>query len=266
MLQRILINPIDIVVSMNRNHHRGFAQVIRLPLSAVMVSLWLISGGWRAQALPLAANLINFSSIEGEKLLTESTAKRDFFPLSSQFVTQDNLAYCGVASMVMVLNALAIPAPAAPEYRNSRFFTQTNIFANPQTQAVMTADKVAHQGITLNQLGRLLESYPVKVTVHYGSEVSLDQFRQLVMGNLQEPDNFVIVNYLRSAMGEAGGGHISPIAAYHQPSDRFLVLDVSRYKYPPVWVKAEALWQAMKTIDSTSQKTRGFVLVQPKSR
>ncbi len=251
---------------MNRNHRRGFAKAIRLPLSALMVSLWLAQGGLSVLALPLGPNLINFNSTEGEKLLTESTAKRDFFPLSSQFVTQDNLAYCGVASMVMVLNALAIPAPEASEYRNLRFFTQTNIFANPQTKAVMTADMVAHRGMTLSQLGQLLESYPVQVTVHYGSEVSLDEFRKLVRGNLQESDNFVIVNYLRSAMGEEGGGHISPIAAYHQPSDRFLVLDVSRYKYPPVWVKAEQLWQAMKTIDSTSKKTRGFVVVQPKSR
>jgi hypothetical protein len=250
---------------MNRNPRLGFTKALCLPLPALLVSLWLTSG-WRVQAMPLGASLINFNSIAGEKLLTESTAKRDFFPLSSQFVTQDNLAYCGVASMVMVLNALAIPAPEAPEYRNRRFFTQTNIFANPQTQAVMTADMVAHRGITLEQLGRLLESYPVKATVYYGSDVSLAEFRKLVMGNLQEADNFVIVNYLRSAMGEEGGGHISPIAAYHQPSDRFLVLDVSRYKYPPVWVKAEQLWQATKTIDSTSKKTRGLVLVRPQSK
>jgi Phytochelatin synthase len=254
---------------MNLNQ-RGITQALRLPLSAVMVSLWLTSSELRTQALPtqalpLGANLIDFNSTAGEQLLTESAAKRDYFPLSSQFVTQDNLAYCGVASMVMVLNALAIPAPAAPEYRNTRFFTQTNFFANPKTQAVMTAAMVARGGMTLDQLGRLLESYPVQATVYYGSAVSLNEFRQLWIENLQQPHNFVIVNYLRSAMGEAGGGHISPIAAYHQPSDRFLVLDVSRYKYPPVWVKAEQLWQAMKTIDTASKKTRGFVLVRPKS-
>ncbi|MGB6297273.1 MAG: phytochelatin synthase family protein, partial [Rivularia sp. (in: cyanobacteria)] len=56
-------------------------------------------------------------------------------------------------------------------------------------------------------------------------------------------------------------GHISPLAAYNKETDRFLILDVSRYKYPPVWVKAEDLWKAMNTKDSVSDKTRGFVLV-----
>lgn len=36
---------------------------------------------------------------------------------------------------------------------------------------------------------------------------------------------------------EYGGGHHSPVAAYHQDSDSFLVLDVSRYK----WVGAARL-------------------------
>ncbi len=42
---------------------------------------------------------------------------------------------------------------------------------------------------------------------------------------------------------------------------KILILDVSRYKYPPVWVKTEDLWKAMNTVDSTSGKTRGFVFV-----
>ncbi|HEY9782333.1 MAG TPA: phytochelatin synthase family protein [Leptolyngbyaceae cyanobacterium] len=51
-----------------------------------------------------------------------------------------------------------------------------------------------------------------------------------------------------------------------QQSDRFLILDVSRYKYPPIWVKAVDLWQGMNTKDPVSQKTRGFVLVSQKKQ
>jgi hypothetical protein len=51
------------------------------------------------------------------------------------------------------------------------------------------------------------------------------------------------------------------VAAYDLASDQFLILDVARFKYPPVWVKAERLWLAMNTIDRASGKTRGFVLV-----
>ena len=40
------------------------------------------------------------------------------------------------------------------------------------------------------------------------------------------------------------------------------MLDVSRYKYPPVWVEAAALFDAMNTPDSdNADKTRGYLTV-----
>jgi hypothetical protein len=56
---------------------------------------------------------------------------------------------------------------------------------------------------------------------------------------------------------------MSPLAAYDATSDRFLLLDVSRYKYPAVWVRAEALFAAMNTTDGTMGASRGWVVVQP---
>ncbi len=241
-------------------HCMSVLKVIRRPLQAVIVGFCLASGGVLAQTLPLPQNLINFNSAEGEKLLINSHALQDYFPLSMQFVTQKNQAYCGVASSIMVLNALPIPAPEAPEYGSYHLFTQDNFF-NAQTQKVVAPEVVARKGMTLEQLGKLLESYAVKADVHHAGDTTLDEFRSLVVKNLQEPGNFVLVNYLRKAIGQETGGHISPVAAYNKETDRFLILDVSRYKYPPVWVKASELWQAMATVDSSSGKTRGFVLV-----
>jgi hypothetical protein len=58
------------------------------------------------------------------------------------------------------------------------------------------------------------------------------------------------------------GGHISPLAAYDDKTDRFLIMDVARYKYPPVWVKASDIFDAMNTPDAINDgKTRGYVLV-----
>ncbi len=85
--------------------------------------------------------------------------------------------------------------------------------------------------------------------------------QKVLSNNLKQSENFIIINYLRRAMGQKRGGHISPIAAYNKETDRFLILDVSRYKYPPVWVKTADLWKAMNTVDPVSGKTRGFVLV-----
>ncbi len=219
--------------------------------------------------LPLSPALIPLNSIEGEKILLDSQARADYFLLSSQFVTQSNQAYCGVASSVMILNALGLPAPESSQYKPFKVFTQENFFAGGgdpsqnrlETKQVVSPEIVSRRGMTLGQLGGLLTSHGAKVQVYYGSDLDLNQFRSFLIQNLSMRDNFVIINYLRKSIGQERGGHISPIAAYSQQTDRFLILDVSRYKYPPVWVKAIDLWQAIRTIDSDSGKTRGFVLV-----
>src|SRR5262249_54879780 len=58
-------------------------------------------------------------------------------------------------------------------------------------------------------------------------------------------------------------GHFSPLAAYNAQADRFLVMDVARYKYPPVWAKADALFNAMNTSDPVSSQSRGYLLISP---
>ncbi|NEQ97377.1 MAG: glutathione gamma-glutamylcysteinyltransferase [Cyanothece sp. SIO2G6] len=213
----------------------------------------------QAQTLPLSEGLTSLLSPEGEALLQGSEAQADYFPLTSHFVTQDNQAFCGVASIVMVLNAIGIPAPEATTW-SRQYFTQSNVF-NEQTEAVIPQTVIARQGLTLAELGGILASYPVEVEVLHGGDISVTEFRQTVVENLANRDNFVLINYLRRAIGQERGGHISPIAAYDADTDQFLILDVSRYKYPPVWVGTEALWAATNTVDGVSGKTRGIVLV-----
>ena len=119
------------------------------------------------------------------------------------------------------------------------------------------------QGTTLDQLGQLLALQPVKVEVHHAGDTNLEAFRTASRDYLGRKDHFVIVNYLRKAIGQQLGGHISPLAAYDAEEDRFLILDVARYKYPPVWVKASELFAAMNTTDADNDnKTRGFVLIE----
>ena len=232
--------------------------VFSLLLSAGM-SWVLTSDKLAAQTLPLPDQLTSLTSPEGQQLLQDSESQADFIPLMSQFVTQINQAFCGIASTVMVLNALGVPAPAAPEW-DQQYFTQDNLF-NDRTEAVIVRPTVERQGLTLAELAGILSSYPVQVEVYYGSDISLEAFRERIATNLAEPNNYVLINYLRRAIGQERGGHISPIAAYDADTDQFLILDVSRYKYPPVWVQAETLWQAINTVDAVSGKTRGFLLI-----
>ena len=140
-------------------------------------------------------------------------------------------------------------------------FTQDNVLNN-KTDAILPRDVLAHHGMTLDQLGHILSLYPVAVEVHHASPGGADEFRRLASEALASDHRFVLVNFLRKALGEERGGHISPLGAYDEKADRFLIFDVARYKYPPVWVKTSDLFDAMNTTDSANDnKTRGYVLI-----
>lgn len=234
---------------------------MRLRVLAVVSSALLAAAGGRAETLPLPPNLIDVELDAGARLLFDSDARAAFLPLMANFVTQKTQSYCGVASMVMVLNALEVPAPAAAEYEPFHTFTQDNAL-DERTDLIRPRDLLLHRGMTLDQLGALLSLHPVAVEVVHAADASLDQFRSKAREALGSPGHFVIVNFLRTALGEEKYGHISPLAAYDAAADRFLMFDVARYKYRPVWVTASDLFKAMNTTDpDNGNKTRGFVLV-----
>jgi hypothetical protein len=221
----------------------------------------LLASAARAETLPLPGNLTDLNSADGEKYFLESGAFATYFSIADNFVTQKTQAYCGVASIVMVLNAAGAPAPSTPEYQPYHVFTQDNLL-DERTEPVLPQAVLARQGMTLDQLGGLLALHPVTIEVRHAADGGLDAFRAAARDYLAAKNHFVIVNYLRKAIGQQTGGHISPLAAYDAKEDRFLILDVARYKYPPVWVKASDLFDAMNTTDaSNDDKTRGYVLI-----
>jgi hypothetical protein len=230
-------------------------------LRNIVIVLCFVGAGARAETLPLMANLVDLRSEQGERLLLESEALEAYVPLSVNFLTQKNQAFCGVASIVMVLNALQVPAPTTPEYEPYRTFTQDN-FLDERTEAVLPREVLMKQGMTLDEIGRLLTLHPVEVEVHH-ADSNLETFRAAAREHLGQEGRAVIVNYLRKVIGQERGGHISPLAAYAAETDGFLVLDVARYKYPPVWGQANELFAAMNTPDADNQsKTRGCVLIR----
>ena len=232
------------------------------PLLAAILALCLFSGGLASKTLPLPEGLVSLNSQEGEQLLLHSEARQSYWNLSVQFLTQKTQAFCGIASIVMVLNALGIPAPTTPEYKPYTVFTQENFF-NDQTEKVLPQSVLAEMGMTLDQIGELLQSYGVRAQVHHAADSGLAEFRRLAAEHVTKQNSYVIVNYLRREIGQEKGGHISPLGAYDGDTDKFLILDVARYKYPPVWVKAADLFGAMNTTDSdNNNRTRGYVLIE----
>ena len=217
-----------------------------------------------AQTLPLPETLIGASSDKGEALLIDADAREAYFPLVNSFVTQQNQAFCGVASTVMILNAMELPAPAVPAYDPYRTFTQDNVLT-PETEKIIPLELIKKQGITVDQLAGMIGTFPVTVKLMHAADSTVETFRTEARTALATPGHFVIINYLRKAIGQEKGGHISPLAAFDAETDRFLILDVARYKYPPVWVKTADLFGAMNTTDKDNDnKTRGYIVIAKK--
>ena len=73
------------------------------------------------------------------------------------------------------------------------------------------------------------------------------------------------ISYDRSALGQTGSGHFSPIGAYHAASDQVLILDVARFKYAPHWTPLEVVYRAMRSLDKDTGLPRGLVVLSKDS-
>lgn len=216
-------------------------------------------------ALKLPSELVSFESPAGQQALSRATFKTNYPALADNYLTQINGAFCGIASLVMSLNALHVKRPLTPAHYPYRFYTQKNIFYKLGVIKIISPNWVYHAGMTLDQTTDIAKNFPVTVERYYAAGKNAYQdFMKRAKAALSTPNEVLIVNFKRKALREAGYGHFSPISAYNQKNNEFLVMDVARYKYPPFWVKAKALWKAMDTVDSTSHKHRGYLILGAK--
>ncbi|MEI8396251.1 MAG: phytochelatin synthase family protein [Rhodospirillaceae bacterium] len=211
-----------------------------------------------------AAEVIPIDDDVAQKIFQDAKAKAGFWQLMHYFESQVDQTYCGVASAAIVLNSLDVAAPASPAIHPYRRFDQSNFF----TESVLgvKSPKYVHlSGLTLDELGKMLELSGVDVAVHHAAPpLDLDGFRTIAAAALADPKSRIIVNFHRKYIGQDGAGHHSPLAAYDATSDRFLLLDVARYRLPPVWVPAADLWASMNTEDSDAKANRGFLVIRTK--
>jgi hypothetical protein len=236
-----------------------------------------------------AAQLVPFATPESMKRLDRSKAKVDFFHLANHFESQQNMGYCGPASSTVVLNALraddkTIEKPRDPalfpaEYRKNlppgmepvfARYTQGTFF-DDQTTSVKPRDQFfgmpkapgakPSPGLELRELAGILAAHGLATELRIADDKLTDEtIRRELTANLASPDDYVLVNYFRPAVGQTGGGHISPLGAYDKTSDSFLVLDVNPNGHPWVWIPAKVLIASMRTPDAN--ENRGYVLVR----
>ena len=208
---------------------------------------------------PLPDGLVPFASKEGRTLFREALDAGDlegFFALSEQFHTQADPAFCGLGSLVVVLNALGID-PGRLWKGPWRWFSEELL------DCCVPLDHVRQHGLTLSEVGCLARCNGAVVHTFSPSGASVEQFRNHVLASVRSPRSpFIIVSYSRSSLGQSGEGHTSPIGGYHRGRDLVLVLDVARFKYPPHWVPLERLYHAMSTIDVVTGKQRGWLSLE----
>jgi hypothetical protein len=197
---------------------------------------------------------------QAAQLFDSAKAKIQIWTLARYFESEKIDTFCSIASAAMVLNALGVPAPVSRLTYPYNIFEQDNFFTTA-VLAIQPVHSVAGKGVTLDQLATMVKTFGVTVDVYHADKQSVAQFRELVASALESRDYYIIVNFARESLGQIGGGHYSPLAAYNRKADRFLLMDVARYKYAPAWVQAEDLWNAMNTDDTDAKAKRGFVVI-----
>ena len=229
--------------------------------------------------------LVTWDSEESLKRLSRSSHKEDFFSLSNHFVSQNNKIFCGLASASIVLNALQLGRKDLPQDKQSiakgelvwlpkgfnPFFgkyTPNNVL-NDQTKTrvevlgkpiKINGKMKKDYGLQLRQLAQVLRSHQLGVITRVvDKNADPEMIRREIITNLNTKNDFVLVNYSRKSLGQKGGGHISPLGAYDQKSDSFLIMDVNPNKAPWVWVQSDNLIKAMRTFDTI--ENRGYLLV-----
>ena len=208
-----------------------------------------------------SVDLTYLNSPAGTNLLLKSDFNKQFFSLMPYVTTEEYETFCGAASMASVLNSLPTNnRPVPPQFSPYHYFTQDSLFIE-STDKIITKEKVEKSGLTLDQLKQFLEIWAANPTIYYGSTLSLSQFRNLITSSLSNPNQRIIVNFDRKALDQIGHGHFSPIGAYDSKTDSVLILDVAKYKYPPVWTKTSDLFNAIQGIDPSSGKSRGVAQI-----
>ena len=204
--------------------------------------------------------VVYWDSAAGRTLRARIPADADYWQLSPAFAVQMTQSYCSVASAITVLNAMPIKKPVDPAYAPYAYFTQNNFFT-PEVIKVISPQTVLVIGMTREQMAETLTRHGVRATSIAGDTLDDSTLRTLLQKALGNDGRFVLANYLRANLGQAGAGHWSVLAAYDAQSDSVLILDVAKYKYVPAWVAISTLRQAIATIDTTSNKSRGLVVV-----
>jgi hypothetical protein len=232
---------------------------------------------------------IKWNSDKSIQIFQRSDYKQDFFELSGFFQPQINPLYCGIASSVIILNAINsnnnIPSQKELEIKKPEIFGGGKISFNSYSQLTFLNEKTnkikkkeiinmknindekenIDPGLTLEQLKKILESYDLEVKKYYTNNYSkkeIDFFRNKIKKVTSDKEKYLLINFNGKKLDLKTGGHISPLVAYDKKGDNALIMDVAGHKNNWYWVKLEDLFKAMNTKDGDNY--RGYLIIKSK--
>ncbi len=248
----------------------------------ILITILLLTFSFKAQA---DQALMAWNLPQGLETLQHSKYKNDFYQIVNFYQPQINPLYCGVASSVIVLNALEYGkianqkelATQLPESVGGgevpyNLYSQIN-FLNDKTDKIKSRQVIEFRqknakgeydaGISLMDLRDILsQAYKMHVKINYvgkNGEKYVAKFRQDLRKYLAEDKNFIVANFDGKVLGSKTGGHFSPLVAYDEESDLVLILDVALHKQNWYFVSAAKLYEAMNTKDADHY--RGYLVI-----
>jgi hypothetical protein len=197
---------------------------------------------------------------------------KDFWNLIPFYAPQTNEYSCSVASVAIVLNAMAKRRDGIPDTEMN--ITQDMLLDSvkdvPIRALVSKEGFWGRHGLSLEELRTVAEQaarahgFQAIVTAYSFKNRSLDDLRAILRANEEDSMDFLMVHFIQDDLTGAQGGpyaHISPIGAYDGKSRRVLILDVDRDWYSPYWVQDEDLLAAMNH-ETKPLGVGGFVRVR----
>lgn len=187
---------------------------------------------------------VAFSSVEGKALFKDSLehgTMEGYFRLAEHYVTQGTLiiialvslqililfvvighpAFCGIGSLTMALNSLLLD-PQRVWQGVWRWFDESML------TCCEPLDIVRLKGITLPKLGCLARCNGAITQIKYGSDITMEEFRNDITLVTTLPENqshtVMVVSYSRGKLKQSGSGHFSPIG-----KNKLLLLHVICY-------------------------------------
>ena len=227
----------------------------------------------------LPSSLIALDSKLGRQYLMEclsSSSAESYWALSQHFTNQSDPAYCGITSLITVLNSMGVD-PQVRWRGGWRFYGNEDTLLD---RCCISKERVQRIGIDMEDFSRLATCQGLRVSLHRAAAAAaataspkhhnngpVADFRNSVQAATSSPStSIVVVSFGRSHLGQTGDGHFSPIAAYHAGSDSILVMDVARFKYPCYWVSVTDMYNSMCTVDITTHQSRGWFVLSPPER